>query len=143
MTDVIEAQLYFGDGKTPNKNGRVYPLDVIKKSVDKLNEGKTYVTNEVTSFDPNIPINEQVEVGGLVKNAKMDDYKVMVQIQLTDNYLGKLIPVMLLGKHCKLVPTGTGDLEKVDGSDSLSVMNYNIVAVALSSDPAFEDDKNV
>lgn len=139
MSNVIEVDLHFGDGKTPNANGRIYPLDVIKQSVDKLNEGKTYVTNEITAFDSTIPLHKQVEAAGIVKSAKLIGNRVLVQIELTESHFGKVLPVALLAKLGKLVPTGTGDLEKVDGSDSYIVKDYNIEAVSFSANPAFPD----
>lgn len=133
MNHKINFNLDFGN--EPNANGRIYSSDVINKISEKINNGTIYLTNEVTSFNPNDVIGMSNSIGEVVSAKKVDDTKLEISVCVNDTLTKEMIENGMLD----IVPNGTGNINE----DTKYVEDYELKFFSVSTDSAFNKKKPV
>jgi len=126
----FEFTLPFGDGVTPNKNGRIYTKESVEKIVDKIKEGPIPITYQKTEFNPNKPVDLHDTLGHVI-DSKYDESTN--KIEITCNMFSE--EAMKFIEHgFKVVPNGIGDI-----NEAKEVVNYELKFFSITPNSAFED----
>ena len=77
----------------PNKNGRVYPNNVFKKALYKVNtkikNGKFFVYDKTFENEPSGSINNALIVVGTVNEISINDYEVYAHVKFNNERIDK------------------------------------------------------
>ncbi len=102
---------------TPTRNGRVYPREVVEKALAArqpdigarrmLVAVHDYGTGRLNLSDPN-------KIGGVVTRAAIEDDQLMVDVEMLDTGLGRLLSLdpNIFGDHFEVTPSGTGSVDE-------------------------------
>ena len=127
-TNIIKADV-------PNKNNRVYPRSVLEKVIEDF-DNKSGTLGQLGMPDCSLDGPSSIrldEASHIVKNLRMQDDKLICDIQILDTPAGKKLCDLVDGKF-RL--QGIGSVEDKDGSyviqDDYKLMSVN----ALSSEKA-------
>lgn len=132
MSKEIEVEIPFGDGKTPNANGRIYTQEAMDKAFEALKLGKIFLTNPVTDINPDKGV-DPTQIRGVVVDAEKEGVRIKAKIEVADDIIANL-----LRDGCfDVVPNGTGDINP----DTKTVENYELFSVSLTLDSAFGEPK--
>lgn len=118
--------LYFGDGKTPSANGRIYPPEVIDGIINQINDKEVPVVNPPPD-DARVNFSDVI---GNVKNAKKTEYGIECEIEVYRNE-----DLQERGFFC---PVGVGYC-----STGSVTLNYELRSFSVSSTPAFYNILNL
>jgi len=116
----------------PNLNGRVYPEEVLREAIEKLNDKPVY-----GQFgNPDGLIINMDEVSHVVTNIKIQDGCMTGNIRVLDNKYGRALEEALdMDVGAAFRPLGTGNLKDL-GDGVTEVYDYEIHSVNLVRDPA-------
>lgn len=130
MSKVIVKVIDFGDGETPNKNGRVYTKECVDSAVERFLEKKVMLTKRLPENSATVDLSDVV---GVVTDVERDDFKVTCKVEVADEILAEVFE----SPQLHLVPNGTGQIEP----KTKQVTDYNLVSVSLTTDSAFVEDE--
>lgn len=118
-----KVEIHFGDG--PNKNGRIYTRECVKKIAEDIKSKQFFVVKEIPS-EPQVNLKDVI---GEIKShsVEYDEDKNILKVECR-----------LFGNHevtQPLVPNGTGKL-----TETGEVTEYNLVSFSLTPNSAFLTD---
>ena len=126
MSKKIDIEIPFGDGVTPNANGRIYTQEAVDTALSKMKTKKVFLTNPMTSFDPDAGV-DLTQVRGVIVEAEKEGMTIKAKVEVSDDIMADFIE-----KHLDVVPNGVGDIENG------VVKNYDLYSVSLTMDSAFK-----
>lgn len=128
----------FMQADKPNRNNRVYPLEIMKREVENYN--KNFITQNRAMGElghPDSPNVNLERVSHLIKELKLDGTDVVGRAKLTDTPFGK-IAKSLVNEGVKLGVSsrGLGSL-KEDGNGVKTVQDdFQLNAIDIVADPS-------
>ena len=126
---IIETEIPFGDG--PNKNGRIYPKELVKKMCEDINQGnKKFISMGVPETD----VIDLSKTLGHIENASYNEQNNSLIIKCDVKTLIWKTEKEF-NKYCSIVPSGIGSLK-----DNIIQNDYRLIAFAAipKQDNSFE-----
>ena len=133
MTDItqnINNTVLIAD--TPTVNGRIYPLEEVKREVEKL-QSLLPISGENgdnPSYGDAITIN-LMNVSHIVTKVWMEDNEVKAEVDIIDTTEGmKIKEEIEAGLNLKLIPRGTGLIN--EKNNDMVVAEYDLITIDIT-----------
>ena len=121
----------------PNKNGRIYPRDVIEKALQKYRD--EYVSKSRAMVTRNIPTQNDIDLGdvvGIVKDIITTDEEVLAEVQFLNLPKAQGLEEALTSGKLYMRTSGIGKMTKqADGTFKIDD-GYEFISCFLTNDPA-------
>jgi hypothetical protein len=123
---IVSVSIPFGD--TLNTNGRIYPKELVKEIVNKINE-KSY---PIVTAEPQDAQVDLCDVIGWTDTVKYDETQNRIDLtcRINTQELAELVRIRV----ATAVPNGTGTIN----SETKEVENYNLISFSLTGNSAFK-----
>jgi len=111
---------------TPNKNGRIYPKEVLQKAIDDFKEGEMF--GRIGMQGDTLPVAFS-EVSHIIDSLKLTgDDNFEAEITVLDTPNGKLLSEMMKSGDIVFRMCGMGDGQKND-DDIMVIEDFDLISV--------------
>jgi hypothetical protein len=131
----------FMQAGTPNKNNRVYPLEIMKREVENYNKDYIQKNRGLGELGhPDNPVVNLERVSHMVKELRMDGKDVIGKAKLMDTPLGKIAKSLLKeGVKLGVSSRGLGSLRENNNGIKEVQEDFQLNAIDIVADPSAPD----
>lgn len=118
----------------PNKNGRIYPRQLMEKEIERLKKEISENRCFITKRQPETTTHLINDIVGLIKDIQIEDDKVVIEAEFfPDN---KFIETGIKSGDLSMRTSGVGTIHKQEDDTYIIDDDYKLIGCFITTDPA-------